>query len=278
MVSSLRPFDRIADRIKLARQQDRRSVIVVEGSSDRLFVGRIFTDTTIEVYVAGTRSTVLDAARDIDRLHIDRAACVVDRDFDDLVGIAESQGLPIASYDNADLEAMLWCSLTLEDLVHEIGSEEKISQLGGVSALRRQTFEVLRPLSKLRRANALHGWGLSFEDLNLSAKLDLRTLTLGVQPLCDSVWHPELGVDKSVLYQTAEAHSEPLVCPQSGSELIRGRDALTVVGVALRRLIGNLTQQQAVTERLEETLRLAATEAHLSSTFWLSRVKTILNL
>ena len=276
MISSLKEFDRIADRIKLARQQDPRSAVIVEGPTDRLFLARILPEVALEVYVAGSRRDVLEAADDVVHLHIERVACVVDRDFDDEVSLAESRGLPVATYDNADLEAMLWFSTALDDLVQEVGSNEKLQAFGGVRALRRQTFEVLRPLSRLRRANSIYGWGLDFRNLDLQGKLNLRTLALPEQPLCDALWHTELGLEKRLLYEATQASSNDLVCPQSGEVLVRGRDALAVVGVALRRIIGSLRSQQAATDRIEETLRLAANERHVASTYWLASLKGLL--
>lgn len=274
--SSLRDFDCIADRIKLARQLDQRSVLVVEGKSDRRVALRVLPAPSPEFYIAGTRQVVLDAATDVVRLQIERVACVVDRDFDDVVSAREGQGEPLAVYDNADLEAMLWYSSTLEEMIDEIGSHEKLVKFGGLAALRARVAEVLRPLTRLRRANAINAWGIDFDGLDLASKVDLRTLSIQSQALCDALWSDELGVPKRDLYAAADGAEEPRCCPHSGTELLRGRDALAVAGVALRRLVGSLNHQSSSVDRIEESLRLAARSETVQETRWIELVTTLL--
>jgi hypothetical protein len=269
--SSLYAFDRIADRIKQARQVSSAPAVVVEGKGDRRFLSRLSALRDADVYIAGTRDRVLTTAHDVVQLSLSRVVCVVDRDFDDVVSQAEVDLAVLIAYDNADLEAMLWTSAALEALLEEVGSEEKLEAFGGTEALRDAVNSVLAPVCRLRRANALEGWGLPFDAVDLASKIDLRTLSLSVQSLCDALWRPDLGVAKSQLYEVAADGSVP-TCPHSGAELIRGKDAVAVTGVALRRLIGSLTHQQASGDRLEETLRLASSDAHVSTTRWLSRV------
>ena len=278
MNSSLYEFDRLADRIKLERQVRNRPIIVVEGKGDRRYISRIPALSGADVYIAHTRSRVLEAAADLRRLGISGVACVMDRDFDDVVASAELSELAIAAYDNSDLEAMLWASVALDDLLEEVGSEEKLQGFGGADSLRRRAYEVLAPVTRLRRANALGGWGVNFDSVSLAAKIDTHTLSVSVQSLCDSLWSPDLPVEKAELYAAAADCRFDVTCPHTGLELVRGRDALAVTGAALRRLIGSLTHAQASTDRLEETLRLAGSQASAQSSSWLGRVETLLKI
>jgi hypothetical protein len=275
--SSLRTYDRIADRIRLDRQSDRSPALVVEGKSDRTFVRRVLGED-VRVYLGTTRSVVLDTAADVERLGLERVACVVDRDFDDEVRELEDAIGCLVPYDGSDLESMLWSSPTLDVLLEEVASHGKLASFGGSEALRSAATRVLEPLQRLRRASAVRGWGLNFDArLALARKISTRDLSVRVETLCDSLWHPELGVPKADLYAAArEFPLEP--CPRSGLPLLRGRDALAVAGAALRRLLSSFTSAQSDVDRLEEMLRLAATPSTVSDTVWRNSIRSVLGL
>ncbi len=270
--------DRVADRIKLHRQVDSRPAVVVEGKSDQRFVARVLSADQLVTFIAGTRAAVLQAAADVASLRLTSVACVVDRDFDDLVAVAESDGLPIVPYDNADLESMLWSTAAMDALIEELGSGDKLSAAGGAAALRSAVGEVLRPVSRLRRANAVNGWGLNFDDgLRLQRRVNLTTLRVRRQSLCDGLWRDDLGIDKAFLYAVAEEGADPL-CPATGERLIRGKDALEVTGVALRRLFGNLKRAEASGTHLAECLRLCSSEIAVERTRWREGLRNRLGL
>lgn len=273
----LRQADRLADRIRLHRQLDPRPTVVVEGTTDERFVDRVIPREA-SLFSAGTRDEVIRAARDISAVGLDRVACVLDRDFDDALAAAESDAtLPLVPYDDADLEAMLWWTPILEDIVAEVGSREKLIRFGGIDTLRETSLATVQPLQRLRRASALHQWGLAFDRLDLRRRINAKTLTLGTQSLCDALWHADLGIGKNDLYEAASDFPEA-VCPTTGRQLVRGRDAIAVVGVALRRRVGNLSYAGAEAERIAEIMRLRASDGDLAGTAWRTRLRGILGL
>lgn len=273
---SLYAYDRVADRIRLHRQADSSPVIIGEGDADRRFINRVVPEGYV-FFIAGTRDRVLEAGRQVVRLGMDRVACVVDRDFDGSVAVAESENLPVAAYDNADLEAMLWWSPVLDDVIEEIGSRQKINAFGGTAAVKQAAIEAVRPLQRLRRASAIHGWGLPFDSLDLRRKISMKTLDMRSESLCDALWNAELGVRKARLYEAAASYPEA-ICPVTGQQLVRGRDALASLGVLMRRAVGNLQFQEAHSDRLSEAVRLRATESTLASTKWLHRLRRHLEI
>lgn len=137
MESSLRAYDRLADRIRLHRQVDERFVVVVEGPSDRRLVERLIPSSSATVFIGNSRDHVLEAADDLRRFDLDRVACVVDRDFDGRVAATQAAGLPVVSYDGADLEDMLAHSPAMERMIGELGSENKLNSYGGAERLSR---------------------------------------------------------------------------------------------------------------------------------------------
>ena len=273
----LQRFDNLADRIRLHRQADDRPVIVGEGEADRRFLERVLTGETASYFLAGTRNTVVEVSGRAATLKVDRIACVVDRDFDDMIAESETGGVPLVVYDNADLESMLWFSPLLDDVVEELGSSGKLKALGGIDNVRQVVLDAIRPLQRLRRANAVYRWGLPFDTLDIRRKMSITTLTISPQRLCDSLWRAELGVEKRELYEAASSFPEA-TCPATGQPLVRGRDALAALGVVLRRAAGNLTFQDAQSDRLAEIVRLRATKDAVSSTLWYRDLRTQLQL
>jgi hypothetical protein len=274
----MQDLDRIPDRIRLARQAGINEVVIVEGKRDRQLVVGLELCPESNVFIAGTRAKVIDSARQALSMGLGRLACIVDRDFDDVVdGLTTDVDLRIVAYDNADQEAMLWFSPAFERVLTVLGSEDKLDLYGGAAVLRKTILETLMPIIRLRRANALHGWSIKFDDLDLASKVNLRTLTLSSQSLCDSLWSEDCGASRATLYAVANDDNAPLPqCPETASTLVKGRDALAVTGVALRRLVGNLTKQQSHVDSIEGPIRLSANTSVLQGTSWYSRVRDLL--
>nr|WP_163016860.1 DUF4435 domain-containing protein [Streptomyces chartreusis] len=258
---SLRDLDRLADRVRLHRQRDQRPFLIVEGPSDARVLQRAFHDKDIAYFPAATRSLALEAAEKLEEWKQDHFACVVDRDFDHEVEAAEKRLNSIHSYENADMEAMLAVSKAGYDLLLEIGSSEKIDQLGGVKKIALQLMAVLEPVTRLRRANSEHNWGLAFDKVDLSSKIDKKAVTLRLRPYCSALHERSDGSPGvSVLIEYA-AGVRPLsrdpVCPRGSKPYFRGRDFLLILGVALCGYCGTKRAQSVTQENLESALRLA---------------------
>jgi hypothetical protein len=267
--SSLREFDRVADRIRLHRQVDSRSVVVVEGPSDRRLVTGVIPEDAVVVFEGGTRDAVLAAARELVALQMDRLACVVDRDFDDAVAQAHAEGLPVVAYDGADLEEMLVHSPAMHRMLGELGSEEKLADFVGVEAVIQRAREVGLPVARLRRGSANEGWALVFDAVDVYARVDKDSLELNVTGLCMALRATveEETVSQADLEMTA-ADGEVVDCPRTGRPLVRGRDLLTVVSVALRRVVGTRTKARSAPDLLEEVLRSSIDLDWLRGTDW----------
>ncbi|MBQ0985206.1 hypothetical protein KBZ10_11880 [Streptomyces sp. F63] len=269
---SLRELDRLEDRIRLHRQRDKRPVIIVEGPSDARILQRAFQEKDIAYFPASTRSLALEAAEKLEAWAQENFACVVDRDFDDAVEHAEQRLRTVHPYENADMEAMLALSRAGLDLLLEVGSCDKIEKLGGAQKVSSQLMGILEPVTRLRRANAENSWGLAFDAVDLSSKIDKKTMTLKVRSFCNALLDnsrntPELSTcgwpelpSLSTLMDHAEGRQhvtrEP-VCPRGSKPYFRGRDFLLVLGVALCGYCGTKRAQSVTQDILEGALRLA---------------------
>ncbi|WP_432004664.1 hypothetical protein [Streptomyces parvus] len=195
---------------------------------------------------------------------------MVDRDFDHGVDEGEWNESSIHAYENADMEAMLAVSKAGVDLLLELGSREKLEQLGGARNVIARLLENLAPITLLRRASVENGWGLAFDQVDLAGKIDRKTMTLKVRPYCAALADktdsaPEVSVLVDYALGARILDREP-ICPRGSAPYFRGRDFLAVLGVALCGFCGSKRSQSVMAENLEAALRLAgAYELRISS-------------
>ncbi|MFE0854932.1 MULTISPECIES: hypothetical protein [Streptomyces] len=206
----------------------------------------------------------LEAAEKLEEWAQGKFACVVDRDFDDEVAMAEQRLRSIHPYENADMEAMLAVSKAGVDLLLEIGSCDKMDKLGGVQKVTLQLMAILEPITRLRRANAENRWGLAFDKVDLSSKIDRKTMTLKIRPYCNALHEKSSDSPDVPTLQELVDHAlgvRPLtcepVCPRGSKPYFRGRDFLLILGVALCGYCGTKRAQSVTQENLESALRLA---------------------
>jgi hypothetical protein len=267
---SIRQYDSPADRIRQHRQVDHRPVILTEGPNDKYLLEDSFGHK-FAVFPAGTRNIAIDAAVRLASWNTRQFACVVDRDFDDVVANAEVQIAHIHAYENADLEAMLIGIGALRRMLLELGSADKLTAFGGLEALKEALFSIVLPAAVLRRANYEQGWGLVFDAVDLASRIERRTLKFNLNGYCTSL-SQTVANDPSarVLLEYAtgvRAISQQPHCPRGVSPYFRGKDFLAGVGVALRSLIGSCVKSIAEADHLDKVLRLSANGA-LASSQW----------
>jgi hypothetical protein len=258
MPKSIREFDSLPDRIRLHRQADRRGIVVVEGLSDERFVQRI-TRGRWALFCAGTRNVVISAVKETLALRVDRVAGLVDQDFDKVASTARAHGLPIFWFDNADLEAFLFIGSALNSLVGELSSERKLSTYGGVLAIRKQAITVALEVAALRAVNSEKRLGLPFDNVDLSKKIDHNTLALKRTSYCQALVAADyVEVQHESLREAIETRLECDSPEDTGMAFFSGKDALVVVGVALKSKIGSCDSGVTKVEHLARVLRLSA--------------------
>ncbi|MFE3947802.1 hypothetical protein ACFXPV_38990 [Streptomyces sp. NPDC059118] len=201
--------------------------------------------------------------------------CVVDRDFDHEILRLQQEGFPVHPYENADLEAMLAVSRVAIDLINELGSSEKIAAHGGAEAVIARLREEVRPVSLLRRANVENQWGIVFDEVDLTSKIDKRTVTLKTQSYCAALdGTSDFSPGQKTLLKFASGEisvsSEPS-CPRGSIPYFRGRDFLSFLSVALTSYCGTRRSQTVGWESLESQLRLAGDSFFRAST-WLEEL------
>ena len=276
-VSDLVKYDSLAGRIKLHRQNDRRPIIVTEGNTDGNFLRHVLSSTNVTVFVAGDRRRALRTISELSSFSLEKIACVVDQDFEDDLSALEISGLPIACYDNADMESMIWQSQALESVIRENATQSKFDGFGGIEALRTIASTIVLPIQRLRYANARESLGLDFDALKLDRKISKDTLELPIHSICNALARGDCDSSSRELQEIAEDGEIP-ICPHSGESLVRGKDLLVVAGVALRRQIGSVSYGSSKADQLALAARLSSNEASLAGTRWRERIRELLDI
>jgi hypothetical protein len=272
-----RPFgfngDDIIGRIRLHRQVDHGPVVLVEGSMNGSPDRKVLKKLSVfcQVFPVGPRALVLDALNLAIGLGLEPIFALVDRDFDDVVANAVDDGLPVIAYDDADLESMLWNSSALECVLESLASERLLGDFGGPDQVRQRVDEVLLPLQKLRAANAKGNLGLDFDHLDLRRRINKSDLTLSVSGLCNAVHSQGGSVSVAKLLDLAMNFDVP-TCPQSGRSLVRGKDRLAALGVALRRVLDSLSHQQSTADQIAAVLLACVQQECVEGDVWFTEL------
>ncbi|UDM10970.1 hypothetical protein [Clavibacter michiganensis] len=169
-------------------------------------------------------------------LGVVRVAGLIDRDFDDLAERSSREGMPVVSFNEADLEAELVRAEYFDDVIKELASPTKLAANGGVEELRRLAITFAMLVGLVRRQNALRGWGINFNSVELHQRIDTKNLALKLSGFC-AVASQASGGTVTASELKAIVETEIAYPPEAGA--FRGKDALILVQVALKRKWGD---------------------------------------
>ena len=250
-----------------------KGALVVEGPTDQAVLSRAFSIDPRVIFPADGRPNVLRVTESLLADKLAGVVSIVDRDFDFVPEHWEGARL-LVLYDDADLEAMIFNTFVFDRFANEWASNDKLAALGGPRELRRLVYLALTPIAALRSANAREGWGLVFDELDLSRVIDKRSLVLNVTKLAARLSSGARGPGMQVLQE--EAQSEGPACPVTGRTLVCGHDALEVLGIALRNLAGSLSHQQTANAFVERVMRSMVGPGDLDGTEFANRLRVAL--
>ncbi|MGW0105743.1 hypothetical protein ACWD0B_10765 [Streptomyces cellulosae] len=273
---SLRFYDNLADRIRQHRQADSRPIVIVEGPTDEDFLADTFGEMWVYFSAAG-RPNALEAIKSATQAGVRGVFCVVDRDFDEEISSCEAAGVPVITYRNADMEAMFATHDTLRVILSSFGREgaEELD----LFAVFEDVAKLTQPVSRLRRASYLNGWGLRFDGVEPADKIDQRTLAFNVVGYCQALSRasdepPPLDVLVSVASGGTDV-SMPS-CPHGVKYYFNGKDFAAILGVFLRKKLGALSKSQSERRHVSAIIRSSAL-GRLRKDSWIAHVEQSIN-
>ena len=256
----------VANEIRMTRTQFRGTFLIVEGQTADLRVyKRLIDPEQVQVTPAHNKDNALAALALLENTNFLGVVAIVDADFWRLEGV-EPASPNLFITDTHDLETMLLDSPSLDKLLDEFGSEQKIARFteNNKMGVRQALLIAAIPIGYLRWASQQDDLSLRFEGINFSEFIDRETLHLDVSKLIQEVKNKsrrqnlnENDLRNKIDELTDSKHNSWDICC--------GHDLVSILSFGLYRVLGSNQRREVEPEVLEKFLR-----AGYESTYFLS--------
>ncbi|MEW6639112.1 MAG: DUF4435 domain-containing protein [Pseudomonadota bacterium] len=253
MFEQMTPDTFAAEALFLRTHYPHATIVLVEGDTDlRLFehLFKIDIDSYINCY---GKERALGAIKAIDDANINGVLCIVDADFWRLTGTRPSSHNIVIS-DFHDFEVMLIDSKSLERILTEEGSREKLKALASAGRTVRELItSACIPLGCLRLFSERNGLNLRFEGLRYRffgrtlEAIMIKSVVKEVFDLTQIHSGHEEAHDFVTSFDVASIDVRDLVC---------GHDLSAALGLALQRIIGTRPANNCTPSDIEAKLRI----------------------
>ncbi len=256
----------LANEIRMTRTQFRGSFLIVEGqTADFRVYKRLVDPKQTKIIPAHNKDRALAALQILENADFDGVVAIVDADFWRLEGV-EPASPNLFITDTHDLETMLLESPSLDKLLDEFGSEQKMTNFTANSKMevRQALLAAARPIGYLRWASQRDNLSLTFEGIIFSRFIDHNTLHIDSSELIREVKNKsrrhdlsESGLQDKIDELTDSKHNSWDICC--------GHDLVSILSFGLYRVLGSNQRREVEPEVLEKFLR-----AGYESTYFLS--------
>lgn len=243
----------VAEALML-RAESETAILIVEGSSDERMLWDFIDHDRCTMVIAEGKEYATDAVSILVKDGVKGVICLVDRDFDDFLGLNHANDNTIVTSLH-DMEMLVVHSQALDKVFREMGSKSKLKRLkdAGETPLAR-ILEAAYPLAVLQLISLRDHLYLKFNGLNLRS-FDRKTLLPDEKGLCrDIINHSKsnLAVDDLHTLLVAEKennYDRPIICC--------GHNVTELIGKSLQSLLGSKNAVLVTPEEIESRLRLA---------------------
>ena len=253
----------VAGEIYLLRASGNKTILIVEGDSDSKFFRSYVDVSSCEIVISRGRDNALKALHHLKERKYLGVLAVIDRDYDDFLGIIHNCEDIIVNSEH-DIEIMMVKSPAFEKLLVELGSAAKLSEIqkNGVTP-REIVASAAHGLGVIRLFSKKRGVNLKFESLSYS--FVESDLTMSDEEMIVAVKNHSRKFDLDhgeVLEQLAEwrqkEHDRWMMCC--------GHDVTALIARGVRSLFGTNSSKAHTAEDIESRLRLAFGEAQFRVT------------
>ena len=246
--------DRIANSIRLLRSDHEGVFLIVEGHSDKLIYERLVNKQEVRVTSADGKNNAIKALSILEKEdNFRRVVAVIDADFSRIEQqIPDSNNLFLT--DEHDWEMMLIKSAAFDKLLKERGSEEKIKAF--TEDIRETLLKLGQEIGKLRLLSLRNKLDLKFEGLKFGKFIDKEKLSINIDELIISIKNhsQKLSLDEQQIKQDLSVISDENHDPW---QLCCGHDFISILAIALCKVLGTWNANDVKKEDLERELRLA---------------------
>jgi hypothetical protein len=268
---SIKPFidaTSIANEIRLQRQVDKVTFLIVEGHDDFLTFTPLVQKDKCYIIEANGKENVISVISILNRDNFKGVLAIADRDFDDILGVTHALDNFILTEEH-DIEMMIINSPAFERLLLEKGSTTKIAaelERSGKS-VKAICAEKAKAVGCLRLISIREGLALNFDDLQFrfvsrrSFDLDgkgLVNLVVGRTQNC-KVNRAEL-LSRTV-EEMGKGHHEDHICV--------GHDLVCILSIGLRYVFGSCAVAECTPDLLGSILRagFSVADFHVTELF-----------
>ncbi|MBN3925503.1 DUF4435 domain-containing protein [Nostoc sp. NMS4] len=265
--------DRVANKIRQLRQTYSGAFLLVEGSYDKVFYERFVDKLACHLEITAGKPSSKQRAIEIlailETSNFQGVLAIVDADFDRL------QNIPVKSpnlllTDTHDLETMLIQSPTLDKVIAEFASEDKISQLN--RDIREVLLSVGISVGYLRWISQSDGLNLTFEGIIFSRFINEKNWQFNELKLIQEVKNKS-----QAFYLKDEEIQQRLNSEKSNNhdrwQVCCGHDLVEILSLGLRKVIGTNNAADVEPNSLERNLRLAYEVAYFCKTQLYSEIR-----
>ena len=257
----------VANDIRMTRTQFRGSFLIVEGQTADFRVYKRFVDPKqTQIIPAHNKDDALAALKILEDANFDGVVAIVDADFWRLEGLGPTSPNQFVT-DTHDLETMLLESPSLEKLLDEFGSEQKMTRFikNNKTNIRQALLTAARPIGYLRWVSQRSNLSLTFEGIIFSRFIDRDTLHIDISKLIREV------KNKSRRHDLSESDLQDKIdeltdSKHSSWDICCGHDLVCILSFGLRRVLGSNDSNEVEPETLERFLRTGYESAYFLST------------
>ena len=257
----------VANEVRMTRTQFRGTFLIVEGETADLPVYRRLVDPKLaQVTPAHNKDNVLAALKILGDAHFAGVVAIVDADFWRLEGLDPTSPNQFIT-DTHDLETMLLESPSLEKLLDELGSEQKITDFTSNNKMnvRQVLLAAARPIGYLRWVSQRSNLSLTFEGIVFSRFLNRDTLRIDISKLIQEVKNKSRRHDLSDS-DLQDKIDELADSKHSSWDICCGHDLVGILSLSLRGTLGSNHSNAIKPEELEKLLRIGYESVYFLST------------
>ncbi len=266
--------DDVAAEVLMIRSTFKGTIIIVEGDDDCRVYEKFVNPRLCQMQPAYGRPNALEAMSLLSKPKGKGIVAIVDADFWHHHG-TKPPSRNVLVTDFHDIEIMMFGSRAFDAIMAEYGSVSKIEKflgLSGTTSLRIALMASVISLGLLRLISEEDGLALKFKGLDFNRVVEKSTLQLSTGDLVCRVLmlteNPRLN-RKDILRKLQKAQSKA----HDPWHICSGHDVAVIVGIGLRKALGNKSKDIGNGENIERLLRLSYDSSDFRSTRLFKRAK-----
>jgi hypothetical protein len=243
----------IAAQIRMERQIHKGSFLLVEGHNDDRTLSNFIDETNCSMVISFGKENAMEALRLLEEDGFEGVVCVVDSDFDHIDGVNHDFDSLILT-EHHDMDMTLFMSDAFVRVLYDAGIKVKSDRVNASPAeIRKLILGAAGPLASLRWLSYKREWRLNFKDIDFIF-ISRTKLECDISAMIDIV--SANSSDKSGelspenlkrVFRLATGYDLSVLC--------NGHDVMTIFGIGLTDLLGNLRIPDAWGSKIATSMR-----------------------